>query len=92
MAMGALAWIVVGVTAGFMAKAISPGGRNEDAGFLGTMLLGVVGAVIGGWVWNLFLADPGESAFDFGSLTVAFIGAVMVISFLRALDRKPTTY
>ena len=90
--MGALAWIVVGVITGFMAKAISPTGRDEDSGFLGAMLLGVVGAVIGGWVWNLFLADPGESAFDFGSLTVAFIGSVLVISLLRALDRKPAAY
>ena len=90
--MGALAWIIVGVIVGFLANAVTRNGRREDSSFVGAMLLGIVGSVIGGWVWNLFLAQPGASAFDFGSLIVAFVGAVFVILFLRMLDRRPAAY
>ena len=47
--MGLLSWIIVGLIAGFLAKFVMPGTRDEPGGFLGTMLLGIVGAVVGGW-------------------------------------------
>jgi uncharacterized membrane protein YeaQ/YmgE (transglycosylase-associated protein family) len=90
--MGVLIWIIVGVTAGFLTKLAMPGTKDEPSGFLGTMLLGIVGAVIGGWVWNLLLNRPGATGFDFGSLFVAFVGSVAVIGLMRLLDRRPTTY
>ena len=90
--MGLLAWIIVGVVAGFLAKWVMPGTRDEPSGFLGTMLLGIVGAVIGGWVWNLVLGRPGATGIDVGSIFVAFIGSVIVISVLRLFDRKRLTY
>jgi len=51
--MGLLAWIIVGVIAGFLAKMVMPGARDEPSGFLGTMLLGIVGAVVGGMAGGL---------------------------------------
>lgn len=90
--MGVLFWIIVGVTAGFLTKVAMPGTQDEPTGFLGTMLLGIVGAVIGGWIWNLLLNRPGSSGFDFGSLFVAFVGSVAVIGLMRLLDRQPTAY
>jgi len=90
--MGILAWIIVGVVAGFLAKLVMPGTRDEPSGFLGTMLLGIVGAVVGGWVWNLVLGRPGATGIDIGSIFVAFIGSVIVISLLRLFDRKRMTY
>ena len=90
--MGILAWIVVGVVAGFLAKMVMPGTRDEPGGFLGTMLLGIVGAVIGGWVWNLVLGKPGATGIDIGSIFVAFVGSVIVISVLRLFDRKRMSY
>ena len=90
--MGILAWIVVGVVAGFLAKWVMPGTRDEPSGFLGTMLLGIVGAVIGGWVWNLVLGRPGATGIDLGSIFVAFVGSVIVISLMRLFDRKRMTY
>ena len=90
--MGVLTWIIVGVVAGFLAKLVMPGTRDEPSGFLGTMLLGIVGAVIGGWVWNLFLNQPGATGLDVGSVFVAFAGSVIVIGMLRMFDRRTTTY
>ncbi len=87
-----LTWIIIGVIAGFLAKLVMPGGRDEPSGFLGTMLLGIVGAVVGGWVWNLFLSQPGATGMDPGTLFVAFIGSVIVISLLRLFDRRTLTY
>ncbi len=90
--MGVLTWIIVGVVAGFLAKLAMPGTRDEPSGFLGTMLLGVVGAVIGGWIWNLLLNRPGANGLDVGSVFVAFVGSVVVIGVLRLFDRQTTTY
>ncbi|MCW3099117.1 MAG: putative rane protein [Chthonomonadaceae bacterium] len=90
--MGVLIWIIVGVTAGFLTKLAMPGSKEEPSGFLGTMMLGIVGAVIGGWIWNLLVNRPGATGFDLGSLFVAFIGSVAVIGLMRLLDRQPTSY
>lgn len=90
--MGVLLWIIVGVTAGFLTKVATPGTRDEPSGFLGTMMLGMVGAVIGGWIWNLLLNRPGATGFDLASLCVAFVGSVAVIGLMRLLDRQPTAY
>ncbi|HLJ53698.1 MAG TPA: GlsB/YeaQ/YmgE family stress response membrane protein [Chthonomonadaceae bacterium] len=86
--MSILAWIIVGVIAGFLAKVIMPGTRDEPSGFLGTMLLGIVGAVVGGWMWNLFLGQPGATGIDFWSIVVALVGACIVIALLRVFDNR----
>jgi len=85
-----IAYIVVGLIAGFLAKLVMPGTEDEPSGFLGTMLLGIVGAVLGGWIWNLVLGKPGAQGFDIGSIFVAFVGSVVVIGLLRLFSR-PTT-
>ena len=90
--MSILAWIIVGVVAGFLAKLVMPGTRDEPSGFLGTMLLGIVGAVIGGWVWNLFLNRQGATGIDIGSIFVAFVGSCIVIGLMRLFGRRTTTY
>jgi uncharacterized membrane protein YeaQ/YmgE (transglycosylase-associated protein family) len=86
--MGIIAWIVVGLIAGFLAKLDMPGGSNEPSGWLGTMLLGIVGAVLGGWVWNIVLARPGATGIDIGSIFVAFIGSCLLIGLLRLFSRR----
>lgn len=86
--MGLLAWIIVGLIAGFLAKWVMPGARDEPSGFLGTMLLGIVGAVVGGWVWNLFLNRPGATGVDIGSIIVALVGSCIVIGLMRFFDRR----
>jgi len=86
--MGLLSWIIVGLIAGFLAKFVMPGTRDEPSGFLGTMLLGIVGAVVGGWVWNLFLNRPGATGVDIGSIIVSLIGSCIVIGLMRFFDRR----
>lgn len=85
--MSILAWIIVGLLAGFFAKAVMPGYRNEPSGFFGTMLLGIVGAVVGGWVWNVAFNRAGATGIDIGSIFVAFIGSMIVIGLMRLVSR-----
>jgi uncharacterized membrane protein YeaQ/YmgE (transglycosylase-associated protein family) len=86
-----IAWIIVGLVAGFLAKMIMPGTRDEPSGWLGTMILGIVGAVIGGWIWNIAFNAQGANGINFGSIVVAFIGSCVVIGLLRLFDRGRTT-
>jgi uncharacterized membrane protein YeaQ/YmgE (transglycosylase-associated protein family) len=78
-----IAYIVVGLIAGFLAKMVMPGTKGEPGGFLGTMLLGIVGAVIGGWIWNLVLGQQGANGVNIGSIIVAFVGSMVVIGLIR---------
>ena len=88
--MSILAWIIVGLIAGFLAKLVMPGEEHEPGGFIGTMLLGIVGAVIGGWVWNLLLGREGATRIDIASIFVAFVGSMIVIGLLRLFTRNRT--
>ena len=75
--MSILAWIVVGLIAGFLAKMVVPG--REPNGFFATTAIGIVGAIIGGWVWNLMFNRPGATGIDLGSIMVAFVGSVILL-------------
>ena len=86
--MGIIAWIVVGLVAGFLAKAVMPGTESEPGGWLGTMLLGIAGAILGGWIWNIALGREGATGIDIGSIFVAFIGSVILIGLLRLFSRR----
>lgn len=85
-----IAWIVVGLIAGFLAKLIMPGSQDKPGGFLGTMLLGIVGAVIGGWVWNIAFNSVGANGINLPSILVAFVGSCIVIGLMRLFDRNRT--
>ena len=78
--MGILAWIVMGLLAGAIAKAIYPG--YQSSSILGTMLLGIIGAFIGGTLYTLLttgsLALTGVG-FTFAGLAIAVIGAVIAL-------------
>ncbi|MBI2202176.1 MAG: GlsB/YeaQ/YmgE family stress response membrane protein [Armatimonadetes bacterium] len=75
--MGWLAWIIVGLIAGWLAKMISPG--PERGGLLVTLVIGVVGAIVGGWIFNL-LGYSGASGVNLYSLIVATLGAIVFAS------------
>jgi uncharacterized membrane protein YeaQ/YmgE (transglycosylase-associated protein family) len=86
--MGIIAWIVVGLIAGFLAKLVMPGTSNEPSGWLGTMFLGIVGAILGGWVWNILLHEPGATGINIGSIIVAFVGSCILIALLRLFSGR----
>jgi len=80
--MSIIAWIVVGLIAGWLAKLVVPG--REPGGFLATMAIGIVGAILGGWIWNLMFNAPGATGIDIGSIFVAFIGSVVLLLIYHA--------
>jgi uncharacterized membrane protein YeaQ/YmgE (transglycosylase-associated protein family) len=76
--MGLIAWIVLGALAGWLASLIN--GDNEGQGWLGNIALGIAGALVGGFIWNL-IADDATIGFNVGSLIIAVVGA-LIVSFL----------
>ncbi len=77
---GLIAWLIVGLVAGFLASMVMRGGGY---GILGDIIVGVVGAFLGGLVANLL--GFGGSTGLIGSIIVAFIGACILIAILRAV-------
>ncbi len=74
--MGILSWIIFGLIAGILAKWIMPG--KDGGGFFMTIILGIVGAVVGGWI-STFFGFGKVDGFNFGSFAVAVIGAIVVL-------------
>jgi uncharacterized membrane protein YeaQ/YmgE (transglycosylase-associated protein family) len=78
--MGFLAWIVVGLIAGWLVGQVMRGGGY---GVLVDIILGLVGGVVGGWVFGLLGIWPGGGMI--GSIVVAFVGAVILVGITRLL-------
>lgn len=85
--MGILTWIVFGLIAGALAKLIMPG--NQGGGLIVTTALGVVGAVVGGYLGTNVLGVGGVSGFNVASIAIAVGGAIVVL-FLYGLLQKRT--
>jgi uncharacterized membrane protein YeaQ/YmgE (transglycosylase-associated protein family) len=81
--MSILAWIVLGLIAGFIGSKLV---NKSGEGVLLDIILGIVGAVIGGWVFNLFGA-AGVTGLNLYSLLVAVIGSVLFLVVYHALRR-----
>lgn len=80
--MSILAWIVVGLIAGWLAKVLSPG--LEPGGFIATLLIGVFGAFLGGWLFSAFgYAAPGGA--NLYSILVAAIGALVTLTIWKSV-------
>lgn len=80
--MGILSWIVMGLIAGAVAKAIMPG--QDPGGCILTIVIGIVGALLGGFLATL-LGFGGISGFDFRSLIIAIFGAIVLLAIFRAI-------
>ena len=81
--MGILAWIVVGLIAGVVAKAIMPGGG--PGGIIVTILLGIAGASVGGFLASRLGIGAGVAQFDLRTILVAIAGAIVLLFAYRAL-------
>jgi uncharacterized membrane protein YeaQ/YmgE (transglycosylase-associated protein family) len=87
--MGILAWIVLGLLAGAIAKAIYPG--HQGGGILATMILGIVGAFLGGSIYTLITTGGLELAavgFTLPGLLVAVLGAMLAIFLWGLMTRR----
>jgi len=83
--MSILAWLVVGLIAGFLAKYVVPG--EGPGGVVGDLIVGVVGAILGGWLFNMF-GHIGATGINLYSILVAFVGAVVLLFIMRAFSRR----
>jgi uncharacterized membrane protein YeaQ/YmgE (transglycosylase-associated protein family) len=80
--MGILAWIVVGLIAGWLAGQVMKGGGY---GMVADIILGLLGGVLGGWIFEKLGVSTGDGMV--GSIIVAFIGAVILVGITRLLKR-----
>ncbi|OGH68342.1 MAG: hypothetical protein A3I29_00890 [Candidatus Magasanikbacteria bacterium RIFCSPLOWO2_02_FULL_44_11] len=83
--MNVLLWIVLGALAGWIASVIM--GTSEKQSIFTDILLGVLGAFIGGFIMNLF-QQPGVTGLNIYSLIVAVIGAVLLVAIRRAFQQR----
>jgi uncharacterized membrane protein YeaQ/YmgE (transglycosylase-associated protein family) len=86
--MGIIAWLVLGLIAGALASMVMRGGGY---GIIGDIIVGVVGALIGGFIFSAF-GGTGVTGFNLWSLVVAFVGACILIAILRAISGRRATY
>ena len=84
MVVSILAWVVLGLISGFIASKIV---NRTGEGFVLDIVLGIVGAIVGGFLFAQFGA-PGVTGFNLYSMLVAVIGAVLVLVLYHALFRR----
>jgi uncharacterized membrane protein YeaQ/YmgE (transglycosylase-associated protein family) len=84
MNMGILSWIIFGLIAGALAKLLMPG--KDPGGFFVTVIIGIVGAIVGGFIGTQ-LGFGGVSGFDFRSFLVAIVGAMLLLFGYRLVKR-----
>ncbi len=82
--MGFIAWLILGLIAGFIGSKLV---NKRGEGLFLDIILGVVGAVVGGWVFSMFGAQ-GVNGLNLYSLLVAVIGSVLVLVIYHALFRR----
>lgn len=75
--MGFLAFLLLGLIAGAIAKAILPG--RQGGGWIVTLILGVLGAMLGGWIGSMLFGKGVEGFFDLGSWLLAIGGSILVL-------------
>jgi uncharacterized membrane protein YeaQ/YmgE (transglycosylase-associated protein family) len=84
--MGIIAWILLGLFAGAIARAVIPG-RTEPGGCIGTTAIGILGALIGGFIASALDIGDIDEFFDLGTWLIAIGGSVILLLIIRAVAR-----
>ena len=84
--MGFIAWIVFGAIVGWLANIVVGGKYRQRQGCLVSIIVGVVGAALGGLLYRAFTGQEKTWDFDFPSLGVAAVGAVVLLALLRLIQ------
>ena len=85
--MGIIGWMVLGLLAGLIAKAIMPGA--ECLGIILTTLLGIGGALLGGFIATaLGMGDPIDAFFDLSTWAAAIVGALIILFLWNAISQR----
>ncbi|MEU6950487.1 GlsB/YeaQ/YmgE family stress response membrane protein [Streptomyces sp. NPDC046316] len=80
--MGIIAWILIGLLAGFIAKALMPG--KDPGGIIITTLIGIAGGLLGGWLGKvIFGVDSIDGFFELSTWIAAIIGSVILLVLYR---------
>ncbi|MGH3087329.1 MAG: GlsB/YeaQ/YmgE family stress response membrane protein [Rubrobacteraceae bacterium] len=79
--MGIISWIIFGLIAGVVAKLLMPG--RDPGGCIITILLGIAGAFVGGFLYEQFTGTPQYTQFDLGSFVTAILGAMLLLFIYR---------
>lgn len=83
--MGMFAWIVLGIIAGALAKLLMPG--KDGGGWFLTMILGIVGAFVGGWLGSMAGMGGPADGVNIGSIITATVGALVVLFIYRVVKK-----
>jgi uncharacterized membrane protein YeaQ/YmgE (transglycosylase-associated protein family) len=83
---GVIAWILLGLFAGTIARALVPG-RTEPGGCVGTTAVGILGALIGGFIASALDIGEIDQFFDLGTWLIAIAGSVLLLLIIRAIAR-----
>lgn len=85
--MGIIGWIVLGLIAGAIARLILPG--NQGGGWLGALLTGILGALLGGWIASaIFNINVNDKFFDLGTWIFAILGGVIVAFIWQLITKR----
>jgi len=83
--MGILSWIIFGLLAGAIAKLLTPG--DDKGGCLLTIILGIAGAAVGGWIGTQ-LGYGSITGFNLGSFGLAVLGSVILLLIFRLIRKR----
>ena len=86
--MSIIAWLIVGIVGGFLARLVVPGKEPGPGGVLGDLIAGIVGAVVGGWIFRALGVGGGVTGVNTGSIFTAFVGAIVFLLIWRAIAGK----
>lgn len=81
-----IGWIILGLLAGAIAKAIMPG--QQGGGWLATLVLGVVGALVGGWIGSAIFNVGLNEFFDLSTWLLAILGSLVVLAVWGFLTKR----
>jgi uncharacterized membrane protein YeaQ/YmgE (transglycosylase-associated protein family) len=84
--MGVIAWILLGLFAGAIARALIPG-RTEPGGCIGTTAVGILGALLGGFLASALDIGEIDDFFDLGTWLIAIGGSILLLLIIRAIAR-----
>ncbi|HET9879892.1 MAG TPA: GlsB/YeaQ/YmgE family stress response membrane protein [Candidatus Limnocylindria bacterium] len=85
--MGILSWLIVGAIAGWIASKVVPG--DEGYGPIGGLIAGIVGALVGGWLFATLTAkNDWLTGFDITTLIAAIVGAIIVVFVFQMLTGR----
>ncbi len=83
--MGIISWLIIGALAGWIASMFT--GNNENMGAFANIVVGIIGAFIGGFIMNL-IGGVGFTGFNIWSLIVAIVGAIILLLIINAFKRR----